>query len=75
MLAARFRGTVGAKLNRNQGGQQKPWLSERRAQSVGRTDTRKMAIPVMANRIITVRHADGSLFPPPKNEGHWFVPL
>ena len=24
MLAARFRGTVGAKLNRNQGGQQKP---------------------------------------------------
>jgi hypothetical protein len=49
-----------------EGGQWQPWSSEILAQRVDRAGTRKMVIPAMANKIITVERADVSLWPAPK---------
>src|SRR5678815_3435023 len=66
MLAVRFHATVGQTQTQMLGGQQQPWSSETRAQSVDRIGTRKMAIPAMANRIINVKRASDSSWPLPK---------
>jgi hypothetical protein len=66
MLAIRFHATVGQKQTQKLGGQQQPWLSETRVQSVDRIGTREMTIPAMANRIINVKRASDSLWLLPK---------
>ena len=61
MLATRFRATVDQKQSRKQGDHQQPWSSERRAQGVDHTGTRKMVIPTTASKIISVKRAAASL--------------
>jgi hypothetical protein len=65
MLTIQVRATVGQKYP-PEGGQWQPWSSEILAQRVDRAGTRKMVIPAMANKIITVERADVSLWPAPK---------
>src|SRR6266550_389335 len=66
MLARVFCATVGQKQHRKQGDHQQPWSSERRAHTVDRSGTRKMAIPAMGSRTISVTRASASLWPQPK---------
>jgi putative tryptophan/tyrosine transport system substrate-binding protein len=66
MLATQFRATVGQKHHAHEGGQQQPWSFETRVQRVDRHSSRKTAIFTAANRIISARHADASLWPVPK---------
>jgi hypothetical protein len=70
MLVTRFRATVGQKHHYDEGGQPQPWSSEMRAQSVGRHDSRKMAIFTTANKIISARYAGAGLWPVPKTTDH-----
>jgi hypothetical protein len=55
MLTTRFRATVGQKPTQHPGGQQQPWSSQSHVQRADQHGTRKMAILVMANRIIYVK--------------------
>jgi hypothetical protein len=62
MLATQFRATVGQKQPPQQGDPQQSWSSERRVQNVDQAGTRKMAIPAMESRIISVKRANASLW-------------
>ena len=63
MLTTRFRATVGQKPTRHPGGQQQPWSFQSHVQRADQHGTRKMAILVMANRIICVKIVNASLAP------------
>src|SRR5438093_12893842 len=65
MLTIQIRATVGQKQSCKQRGQQQPCSSERRVQRVDQAGTRKMAIPAMGSRIISVKRANASLVPWP----------
>ena len=66
MLARVFCVTVSQKQKRNQLDHQQQSSSEKRAHTVDRSGTRKMAIPSMGSRIISVKHARASLWLWPK---------